>query len=683
MLNEDRKLADGSLSRLRDNVDKRDRALASAEMRAAALNAALTSTGSLPKGARLLLVTEDDEGLDLPQLHMEAPSGAPVAARARGAAARRKSTKGTSPVGMRASGGAAIESSDESDGDDAESDAGAQSPCPKRKPKRRARGAAASEKGASVREESEEESDGDDGGDGGDGGDAGDGRKRSPARTRKHARRARGSAAASGRSAPSKEEDASESVGASAHSVEGSSSMVEGDAWAIKQMAATLGPLLEAQSATSAAGTDGSVGVGVAADNTALKHVGDGESLLVEHRATARARMRWVRALSKVLLLQAAERRVGASLKFALTVYAAQRAVANSDAALQAQAAEAERANQRARVAADSRELAAQRSELLTGELTAAHQKLQEEYTALQARAGEQTARLTELQGRMQAAAAFEQDHVERAERISIDRVARLEASLAKLRWQLEQSEAGRTRQAAELKQALATQHRLGAAYASMEASHSEARSEQERALQRLAQVESDFLAERRISNERLSMLVDERRKARVGVEGRTGRVGGHVSDADGGGGADRTPHDAGEVAHATQPEHAHKMAHAKEQSTPLPALPGAQPPPPVYVARGLAASRSQPLPVVHRTSAAGGATRGAPMRVSCGFGGDAGMGSASTSRLVTAKYTKTGLQPVYSGVPASGTLSKTGGGAWKPPPSEGVKPPMKPRVLL
>ena len=68
----------------------------------------------------------------------------------------------------------------------------------------------------------------------------------------------------------------------------------------------------------------------------------------------------------------------------------------------------------------------------------------------------------------------YVEGHAERAAQIAMDRTARLEAELWKLKWELEQATEARDAAQGQLRQATSYQHTLGASHAALNDQHSD-----------------------------------------------------------------------------------------------------------------------------------------------------------------------------------------------------------------
>jgi chromosome segregation ATPase len=133
-------------------------------------------------------------------------------------------------------------------------------------------------------------------------------------------------------------------------------------------------------------------------------------------------------------------------------------------------AKEIEKAYHRASMARESSENLAVRSEALAEQnksLAAAH-------SGLVATAEEQRQRLEWLEQRLSASAVHVDAQAERATQVALERSARLEAELWKLKWQLEQSEEDKEQQAQKLRKTTEEQHSLGAPHAQMVKQHAD-----------------------------------------------------------------------------------------------------------------------------------------------------------------------------------------------------------------
>jgi len=133
-------------------------------------------------------------------------------------------------------------------------------------------------------------------------------------------------------------------------------------------------------------------------------------------------------------------------------------------------AKEIEKAYHRASMARESSENLAVRSEALAEQnksLAAAH-------SGLVATAEEQRQRLEWLEQRLSASAVHVDAQAERATQVALERSARLEAELWKLKWQLEQSEEDKEQQAQKLRKTTEEQHSLGASHAQMVKQHAD-----------------------------------------------------------------------------------------------------------------------------------------------------------------------------------------------------------------
>jgi chromosome segregation ATPase len=131
---------------------------------------------------------------------------------------------------------------------------------------------------------------------------------------------------------------------------------------------------------------------------------------------------------------------------------------------------EIEKAYHRARMARESSENLAVRSETLAEQnksLAAAH-------SGLVATAEEQKQRLEALEQRLSASAEHVDAQAERATQVALERSARLEAELWKLKWQLEQSEEDKEQQAQELRKTTEEQQSLCASHAQMVKEHAD-----------------------------------------------------------------------------------------------------------------------------------------------------------------------------------------------------------------
>jgi hypothetical protein len=162
--------------------------------------------------------------------------------------------------------------------------------------------------------------------------------------------------------------------------------------------------------------------------------------------------------------------RRSAAIKWAVAVAASRNAELRNQCEQMRAAKEIEKAYHRASMARESSENLAVRSEALAEQnksLAAAH-------SGLVATAEEQRQRLEWLEQRLSASAVHVDAQAERATQVALERSARLEAELWKLKWQLEQSEEDKEQQAQKLRKTTEEQHSLGASHAQLVKQHAD-----------------------------------------------------------------------------------------------------------------------------------------------------------------------------------------------------------------
>ena len=230
-------------------------------------------------------------------------------------------------------------------------------------------------------------------------------------------------------------------------------------------------------------------------------------------RATARAR--WARGLALVAMQRSASARLGGAVKFAVTVAAAMHADARAKETLEQREVELQRAQHRARTATESHELATSRADVLREK----HASLVTDHAALTQRAESQEKALKTLEHRLTGSALFTEEQREHSVRLSGERMARLEAEVSQLRWSLEQAESATELLRSELRRTRDVQHALGASHAKLDERASSDQVALRAAEARAKALEGELKTERTISQERMSSLIEERRRVRVAAE--------------------------------------------------------------------------------------------------------------------------------------------------------------------
>ena len=400
---------------------------------------------------------------------------------------------------------------------------------------------------------------------------------------------------------------------------------------------------------------------------------------------SVRARTRWQQALIAVLRQRIASSRMTGSLKFALIVLAATQAKAKNDQLLHEKRKDLIVAQQRARNAADSTQTMSRRMEELADqgeELQEEKVKLEMERESLKHAAEEKELKIRSLEERLQLAAGFEDPLNKRNEQLVEDRLARLEADMQKWRWKAEQSQLATETMKKDLRRVYESHHKLGASNAAMAEANEKERERVRIAEAAIARLTEELDVERRISNERLGKLVEERRSKRVLRE-----------DLAATSSPQRDPIGSPAPMHhaptpSSDPDQLFPVEAVKDlllaaatggmlesPRQPLPALPIATKKtqrrlveheqalaPPAYVARGLTNSHSMPpamMPIA-------GAARRSLIGGRPNFVGSASLipGVSFGGRLQHPSMPKSG-----------GSLSK-GGGVWRPPASGAFKRP-------